>query len=386
VILSFFIYFKDVCVGLVIFMAIKEIRWKLAKMSEIKVVEDEVPKDEVDDVLEGDPIDWLEFVEEAQPMDLVYFLGLEPISELIASVEESINEAGQYSHVGMVVTRDLLPEVSQLEEGKLYIWEAILSGDYLIGTDGILDVETGRGFFGSQIRDLQDVIKVHTSKGGKVGWGKLKNNPWNDGYATQERLRNGFNKIHQRYIHTPFDTSAVSCFGAAFAHLRPLRNLSDDFFNGIDYDNYDEYIDNEIELIDLVEDEEAKDEIKIEDEELALPESSSSESESPKQPRGSIRVIRTAPQKTHAGMMKIMERAQRKYPENFGSIPRDLPPNKVPMICSELIGMIYVTTGIVNRRFDVRDMMPTDFYSNRDTDGMPAVTELPRQIVWNPSQ
>src|SRR3990167_5472285 len=97
------------------------------------------------------PIGIKQLFDKISPLDLIYFKGAEIVSELIMTISKLTTGEGGYSHVGLVVNRDLLPSVEELEPGRWYIWEAILSSSYIYGTDGILDIETEKDSSGHKL-------------------------------------------------------------------------------------------------------------------------------------------------------------------------------------------------------------------------------------------
>src|SRR3990167_6403444 len=404
------------------------------------------------------PIGIKQLFDKISPLDLIYFKGAEIVSELIMTISKLTTGEGGYSHVGLVVNRDLLPSVEELEPGRWYIWEAILSSSYIYGTDGILDIETGKGFFGSQIRDLEDVILAHTAGdalsadvGGAVGagagegvgggrmfskkiaWGELKNNPWNQGKAAQNRLRRIFYKLHKTYYHTPYDANPVSCFGAPFKCLRPVRNLSDRLLYNVDYVSY---IDNEIAELDSMSKTDLEldttepsggfdsqtqnaegsitDGIMIVDEGtqtqnaessltdglIIVDESKVEELETQKEKidlvsvdtvivksdeinfsrrEGTIRTIHMSRDATAQDLLKIMSRAK-KNNKNMKAKVGNFDPSKIPLMCSELISLFFILAGIIDKKFDPRDVLPVDLYSGKDIDGLMPITYWPRPI------
>src|SRR3990167_435809 len=167
---------------------------------------------------------WSDIQTKLQPFDIIYFRGNDPVSELIMYIEDITTGENDWSHVGFVINREVLPHVEFLEYGKWYVWESVLSSSFIPGTDGVTDIKTGRGYFGTQIRDLQNVIKAYVNSTGRIGWGSLKNNPWLE-EPQRPRLRARFEQIHRDYCYTPFNANPFNCFAAAFPCLRPVRNF-----------------------------------------------------------------------------------------------------------------------------------------------------------------
>jgi len=115
-----------------------------------------------------------EIKHEIKPFDLILFRGSELVSDTIAFIEKYFIGDGSWTHVGMAVTTDVLPIKNGID-GKLYILESTMSGK--LG-DGVNNVETGKGDFGVQIRDLEHVIdKYDNDTDTRIGWCRLINNP-----------------------------------------------------------------------------------------------------------------------------------------------------------------------------------------------------------------
>lgn len=189
-------------------------------------------------------MDFLEYNSaDIQELDLIFFRGKDFISTAILEVEKITTGENQWSHVGLVVSKKLLPLVEQLKPGRLYIWESVLSSNFIMGTDGILDVETSKGFFGSQLRDLKDVVRAYNENCGKVGLSRLINNPWKDEHQ-RPRIISLFSKLHKDYCHAPFDVNPLGCLGSAFRCLRPGRNFLDVL---VFQENYEQILADKIE-------------------------------------------------------------------------------------------------------------------------------------------
>ena len=93
-----------------------------------------------------------------RPFDLVAFRGTDCVSGCIRCLE--LNRpcggrirSGDFSHVGMIVTSDILDDV-RCVPGKLYIWESTMSGKL---ADGVNNVN-GQQFLGVQLRDFDQVV------------------------------------------------------------------------------------------------------------------------------------------------------------------------------------------------------------------------------------
>lgn len=109
-----------------------------------------------------------------RPLDLIVFRGNELVSDAIAMVQWFHFGSGEWTHVGLVVTTDIVP-IKNGKPGELYIWESTMSGQ--LG-DGVNNFETNESTFGVQIRNLADVIdKYDMSSRSRIGWCALLNNP-----------------------------------------------------------------------------------------------------------------------------------------------------------------------------------------------------------------
>lgn len=313
----------------------------------------------------GSDIKLKDLLSHLSPLDIIYFKGTDFVSNTIMKIEEFTTGESDWSHVGLVVNRDLLPGVEAMSPDRWYIWESVLSSGFFKGTDGVLDISTGKGFFGTQIRDLEDVVEAYTANCGKVGWGKLINNPWHISERSKRRLRQKFNKIHQKYCYVNFDVNPLSCFGAAFPLFRRPRDIIDRIVYRVDYDKY---LEEEIENINLG----------LTDPSELDP--SGTETIDYSRVKGTVRSIRSTniPEGTPADLVKIIKRAKKKG-INVRSAINDVEKPKMALICSEMIALFFRFIGLIEQ--DPRNVMPVDFYSNNDDEGLKAVTYIPIEII-----
>lgn len=159
-----------------------------------------------------------------QPLDLILFKGTDLVSRLVETVERVGCGWGDVSHVGLVVTSELMPGVAELVPGTLYIWESTSS--LVIPETGekfVPDVERRTSRFGVQIRDLRAVVDAYT---GVVYWAQLHSNPWSD--PTQRpRCIAEVQKLHELYKSTHYESNPIALASSAVRYMRPLRNLID---------------------------------------------------------------------------------------------------------------------------------------------------------------
>jgi hypothetical protein len=165
-----------------------------------------------------------------KPLDLLVFHGPEVISTSIMYLQKLKLDNGDWSHVGMVVNTDILPNIPNGKKDRLYILESALGGDI---NDGVPDTN-GETKLGVQIRDLEDVIKnYYKLPNTLVGWCKLKNNPCDQKpdeslEEYEERflqLRSDFIDIYDEYGTKFFDVNPLNLFASLFPKLRCFRFL-----------------------------------------------------------------------------------------------------------------------------------------------------------------
>lgn len=155
-----------------------------------------------------------------EPLDIVFFKGTDIVSDFIRLNEKIDVGNGDWSHIGIVVTTELMP-IKNGKKNKLYIWESVLSGKL---HDGVYNVETGETFFGTQIRDLKKVISASTKQGVKMAIGKLKNNPYlkqisetDDDYNNRKKeLYLTMKQLYKRYNHVRFQYNCFRLFTSMY--------------------------------------------------------------------------------------------------------------------------------------------------------------------------
>lgn len=171
---------------------------------------------------------------EIKPLDCIFFVGNEFVSKTILSAQKLWLGKGDWSHVGIVVNKDVMPSL-RVEDNELYIWESTISSTKTyISKNPVLDAETGKEVFGVQIRKLRDVIKHDLKLGVKIGWGKLLNNPYEwDGVETFEsyifrlnKLREILDTLHAEYFHRPYSINICRLFAALFSCCSCCRGNS----------------------------------------------------------------------------------------------------------------------------------------------------------------
>lgn len=163
------------------------------------------------------------------PLDCILFRGKDYISKFVEEMENLSSGFNDFSHVGIVITSEILPCVKNLKPNILYIWEST-SSLCIPGCDTqfVPDVELGTTRFGVQIRELDKVLKAYD---GSVYWAKLKVNPWLkrnilDG-GKEESIIKTLETIHEKLGKAHYELNPISLFSATITMLRPIRNCID---------------------------------------------------------------------------------------------------------------------------------------------------------------
>ena len=161
-----------------------------------------------------------------KPFDLIAFRGGDVISDLIAILEKYEVGADTFTHVGIVVTSEILPN-QNLDPDKLYILESTFAYQIPLIYDNKPDVITGRGHFGVILRDLEEIINWYICNDKtKVAWCKLLNNP-----VINNDLITKFEQFFDSYHNRTYDMDLLGLFGAIFPQIRGLRDLQDKLLN-----------------------------------------------------------------------------------------------------------------------------------------------------------
>lgn len=119
---------------------------------------------------EGQPLSQVK--DQMKSFDLILFRGTGAISNTLSKLQKLVIGEGEWSHVGIVITKDIL-DFENSEPNKLYIWEST-------SLSKTVDVPTGKIDCGIQIRDLEQVIDEYDNDPKtKIAWCQLKDNPIN---------------------------------------------------------------------------------------------------------------------------------------------------------------------------------------------------------------
>lgn len=167
---------------------------------------------------------FLEVKVQMQPLDLLLFRGKGKPSEFIQWLEETMLGNGIFSHCGIVVSQELMPWLKFLEPGALYVWESTMSIPIGNFVDGVPNIETGKGWFGVQIRPLEDVIKAYTDieEEAYVAWTPLLASPWIN--MDRKSLQKIIRKLHKEIGTKTYELNFLELLASIFPCLRPLRD------------------------------------------------------------------------------------------------------------------------------------------------------------------
>jgi hypothetical protein len=162
----------------------------------------------------------------AQPLDLVACKGNDIVSNTIMKGESFFEGRGIVSHVGLVVTSDILPKVTiedidyHLDPNKKYIFQSAVLKKGL--TDPVPETNTG-----VQIRELEEyVANYKKEEGTSITLYSLKNNPWYDKNKRQNLIGH-FTNIFEKYQGRQYAFDILLLLGASYKKVRWLRNLRD---------------------------------------------------------------------------------------------------------------------------------------------------------------
>ncbi len=162
-----------------------------------------------------------------RPFDIILFRGSDFVSSTIRYLSfkamssdiplEQRNEARQFSHIGMIVTREIL-DIPQLEPNKLYIWESTISGK--LG-ENVKNVD-GKSMLGVQIRDFDELIKAYdNSSKTKIAYSKVVNNPLDE--MNKEEIRKNMKELYKQNNGKLYEANVFTMFAGLFPRLRKFR-------------------------------------------------------------------------------------------------------------------------------------------------------------------
>ena len=106
----------------------------------------------------------------AKPLDLLMFSSNGILGNIIGELEKLELGAGKWTHTGLVITSEIMPDVKSIKPGKMYVLESTLGLE-------VPDIKGENHRYGPQIRDVEAILQTEY-KSGTVALFKLKNNPF----------------------------------------------------------------------------------------------------------------------------------------------------------------------------------------------------------------
>jgi hypothetical protein len=171
--------------------------------------------------------------EEIKPLDLLLFKGGDFVSNAIRFLEYvqlDDDWADDFSHAGLVVTKDILDD-DRLEEGVLYVWESTMSGK--LGQN-IYNMK-GKAFLGVQLRNFDVLIEAYDEPNNtRIAFCPLRGNPYDD-VENRPQLKQKFTEIFTKYNGTRYDLNLYSLLSALYPRIRFLRPKIEKFLNTEDW-------------------------------------------------------------------------------------------------------------------------------------------------------
>lgn len=171
-----------------------------------------------------------DIIDKVKPLDLVFFDGIGIASDLIQLVESILLykqnkegiKPGEFSHVGMLVTSEIL-EYPGVEDNILYILESTISG---YGQGNVKDI-SGKSFFGVQLRKFSEVVKEYEENNGtEICVGNLIGNPLLDKETDKEELKRKFSNIAKALLYTDYEYNLIGLGASLIEELRPFRDYT----------------------------------------------------------------------------------------------------------------------------------------------------------------
>jgi hypothetical protein len=159
---------------------------------------------------------WIDIQHQIKPLDMILFNGDDNsfISWGIKTASGCFfrnEKAKQVSHCGVVVTREIL-DLPEMEIGKLYIFESIMTND------GVKDI-FNHNVYGCQIRDLEQVLSRVYTQSNQHWWCQLKNSNLTKTTLTKNRIKS----IYDEYYGRPYEICCIQLTSALYPLLRWCR-------------------------------------------------------------------------------------------------------------------------------------------------------------------
>jgi len=153
-----------------------------------------------------------------EPLDLILFRGSDVISRTVEEAEQIGIGLSDYSHVGVIISGEMLPNIKELKKDVLYVWESTVN----------------KNRYGVQIRELNTVTEKYV---GDIYLAKLITNPWNFEVSLRSEIINKLIQFHEIFGRRTYEFSLFNLLATIIPKLRWLRNeydkISDFFTSGV---------------------------------------------------------------------------------------------------------------------------------------------------------
>lgn len=262
------------------------------------------------------------FVKHAVPFTLLVFQGADLVSKTIRVLSKMNMGDDRFSHAGILITAECCPFVPNLQPGRLYVWESTFSHNVPGYKDTVPDVPSGRGRFGVQIRDLQDLMPLYCKHKGSDGQPKarvaycpLLENPWlpkqgeywEDLGRRRAELLTTLERVYKRHGAKHYEANCVQMLASVVPCCRPLRD--------------------------------------------------------------SLHVGRKLKAKVHDGIATLTN--MRLEPDDS-----EAESDAHFVFCSEFVALVYQGLGLLGLDFKAHEVLPTDFFGH-DAEGIPRLVDDP---------
>lgn len=155
-----------------------------------------------------------------KPFTPILFKGSDFVSKTICDIERfgnRIARSGDFSHVGMIVTSDILDHPKVLPN-KIYVWESTMSGRLGSGVKNIYD----KSYLGVQLRDFDELVVGYDKPNvTRIAYGELIHNPIDD--MPMAELKEKFTQLFTELDGTRYDLNMYSLLSAICPGLRCAR-------------------------------------------------------------------------------------------------------------------------------------------------------------------
>ena len=184
--------------------------------------------------------DYVQLVDKMRPLDIIAFNGADIVSDIVDLAQKYFLGSGEFTHVAMVVTDEILP-YKGLEPGKIYIWESTISGDPFGLSDDVVTMDTGKCYMGVQLRDLEEVLYKYLSNSGTskafAAWCPLYNNPCNrkpvesdsEYESRMHDVKTKFREIFDTYHHRSYELDVANMLASIYKPARWYRDAYNSF-------------------------------------------------------------------------------------------------------------------------------------------------------------